>query len=247
LFSPTGQIVGSVIGQQLEGVSIGLTGPNGYKAKATTSANGQFQIDGLAAGSYTLSASGPSLIFDIAQRSVTLAKAESLQGVSFVNIIDRGSANVQVGSAPQSLSEGYYSSIQITGDGNLTSPNILEGVTIFGVTGSANLSAAGVPTGGNALAGHLLAGRTAYAGGQFITGTIPTQQASPHASQQAEGIYPAFDLQSIDSDLKADNIVAGANIFGVTGTAPNAGITTGTSGFLYEGRMIGGTLQLEHE
>ena len=251
LFSPTGQIVGSVVGQQLEGVSIELTSSTGFKAKATTGANGHFQIDGLSEGSYTLSASGPSLIFDVPQRTVTLLKAESLQGVNFVNIIDRGAVTVQPSSSAQVLAEGYYSSVQVTGDGNLSSPNILQGVTVFGVTGTANISSAGLPSGGNATSAQVLAGQTAYAGGQLITGTLPTVSLSAHSSTVPAGYQSATTLPQIDADLVPTNIVSGANIFGVQGTASvgsTGNTTTSVSSILlYQGKMAGGAFSLEHQ
>lgn len=75
-----------------------------------------------------------------------------------------------------------------------------------------------------AVAGNILAGKTAYAKGQKIVGTIPSQGAQtivPGTANKtiAAGTYLS-GTQTVrgDSNLKASNIVQGVTIFGITGT-----------------------------
>lgn len=86
-----------------------------------------------------------------------------------------------------------------------------------------------IPTGvdtsdATAVAGNILVGKTAYAKGVKIIGTIPSQSAHtivPGTVNKtiAAGTYLSGTLTVRgDSNLKASNIVQGVTIFGVTGT-----------------------------
>ena len=75
-----------------------------------------------------------------------------------------------------------------------------------------------------AVAGNILAGKTAYAKGQKIVGTIPSQGAQTIVPGTANKTIAAgkylTGTQTVrgDSNLKASNIVQGVKIFGITGT-----------------------------
>ena len=69
-----------------------------------------------------------------------------LAGKTFINstgnlvtgsMTNQGSKTITPKSTNQTLSAGYYSGITINGNTNLKAANIVEGVTIFGVTGTA--------------------------------------------------------------------------------------------------------------
>jgi len=91
-------------------------------------------------------------------------------------------------------------------DTDLTAGNIATGVSIFGVTGitgAPNCTSAGE--------------QNCNVVGSWYSGTSQTV-ASTTVSQSA-GYYSAFDLESIETDLRPGNIANGVAIFGVTGTA----------------------------
>ena len=91
-------------------------------------------------------------------------------------------------------------------DTDLTAGNIATGIEIFGVTGTtgaANCSSAGE--------------QDCNASDTWYGGTLQTV-ASTTVSQSA-GYYSAFDLETIDLDLRPGNIASGVVIFGVIGTA----------------------------
>jgi hypothetical protein len=123
---------------------------------------------------------------------------------------------------------------------NLVSGNIKSGVTINGVSGKSSV----VDTAdSNAVAGQILNGQTAYVNGNKIVGNIPTigyANIPTSCGQWANGdlaVYlansgyyiagaggsevrvPVAQLQNADTDLIAQNIVAGKSIFGIAGNA----------------------------
>ena len=248
LFSPTGEIVGSVVGQQLEGVSISLTGAKGYHIDTASEADGSFIINGLDEDTFTLTVSAPGLVFDEPSRTVTLAKSESLQGVTFVNLIDRGAVTVAPDGAGSVLPEGYYDTVTVTGDGNLLAQNIRLGVTVFGVTGSVDpISETVVPSDGSALAEDIRAGSTAYAGGNLITGTLGSTSLDASSSSLPGGVVEATDLTTVDPDLRSENILSGVTVFGVTGNVTATSNTTTITKTLREETMTGGSFILHHE
>lgn len=239
LFSPTGQIIGNITGMDQVGVDVILTGNKGYSAQVKSALNGTFQFEGLAEDVYTITASKPSLIFDEPAKTVTLAKSERLQGVSFVNIIDRGIRNVEPTATTTVLPEGYYDSVKVTGDANLVPTNIVKGTTIFGVTGTHY--GVQIPTDGTATAADLRSSKTAYAGGNMITGTLPNTSASATSSTITAGYISATDLTTVDTDLKAENIKSGVAIFGVTGNVS----TSTVNKIIYKDKATAGTLSLK--
>jgi hypothetical protein len=83
----------------------------------------------------------------------------------------------------------YYT---ISGDADLVAGNIKSGVNIFGVTGTYTASGGGIDTSdATATAADLLSGKTAYAGGSKITGTIATKTSSDLTVSGATVSVPA--------------------------------------------------------
>lgn len=72
---------------------------------------------------------------------------------------------------------------------------------------------------GDAVAGDILSGKIAWIDGQAVTGTIATQTLSASSTTVSAGYYNATNLNTVDTDLTAANIVSGITIFGVAGSA----------------------------
>ena len=87
-----------------------------------------------------------SKISNLIKPSGTAIASNVLSGKTFINstgnvltgtMTNQGSKTVTPKSTAQTLSAGYYSGITINGNSNLKAANIVSGVTIFGVTGTA--------------------------------------------------------------------------------------------------------------
>ena len=175
-------------------------------------------------------------------------------GSIFQSITTKGSETFTPGTANQTVASGRYltGTQTILGDANLVAGNIKNGVSIFGVIGSAAIP------GGTAGAAQILAGYTFInSAGVEVTGTIPSKAAAtytPGTSNQTIAIGQYISgTQTItgDADLVTGNIKAGANIFGVAGkasvvdtadaTAAAARILSGYTGYV-NGAKITGTI-----
>jgi len=142
---------------------------------------------------------------------------------------DNGTFSLTASSTDQSITEGYYSGGTLLGDADLITTNIKSGINIFGIDGNSNV----VDTSsGDAVAGDLLSGKIAWAGGISIIGTIPTQTLSSDNDTVLGGYYATTTLSTIDTDLVAGNILSGATIFGIPGNV-SAGYTYGDSNQAY--------------
>jgi len=123
------------------------------------------------------------------------------------------------GSKTFNIPDGFYSGKTATAnDSDLQGGNIVQGVNIFGVAGSA------IAATGNATAGEVLTGKTfSNASAAGLTGTMPNNGAvtyTPGATDQAvaAGYHNGSGKVEGDADLVAGNIKQGVNIFGVDGT-----------------------------
>lgn len=120
------------------------------------------------------------------------------------------------------LPHGYYDySNCIVGDPDLLAENIKSGVNIFNVAGSYT----GLDTSdATATAAQILSGATAYVDGVKITGSLPSLQPTTYtpttSNQTIAGQQFLAGDQTIlgDTDLVANNIRSGIEIFGVEGT-----------------------------
>jgi hypothetical protein len=128
---------------------------------------------------------------------------------------DRGAVAITPGTAPQTIAQGYHNgSGSVSGDANLVTGNIKSGTTIFGVAGKSSVVETAT---GTAVAGDMLASKTAYVNGALITGTMASQTLSAASATVTAGYYASTNLTQVDTDLMAGNIMTNVTIFGVVG------------------------------
>ncbi|MCP4128428.1 MAG: hypothetical protein GY753_15410, partial [Gammaproteobacteria bacterium] len=142
-------------------------------------------------------------------RTFSKAGASGLTGTMPVQTLSDNTVNV---------SAGYYNATALnSADPDLESGNIAGDVTIFGVTGSAVVSA------GDAAAGDVLSGRTfSKTGAAGLTGTMPNRGAmnfTPGISGRTvpAGYHNGSGTVAGDADLTAANIRSGITIFAILG------------------------------
>jgi hypothetical protein len=150
---------------------------------------------------------------------------------------------------------GYYGATTLpTVDTDLTTGNIRSGVTIFGIAGSSNVVDT---TTGDAVAGEILSGKTAWIDGLEITGTVTDREGDNASTARAAaggliyltapaGFYDGDDrvsatdaqVAALDADIIAGNIKSGISIFGVSGSGyvVNTGNATATAGDILSGK-----------
>ena len=145
-------------------------------------------------------------------------------GLVIGTISSKALATITPSTVNQIIAAGQYLSgaQTVLGDADLISTNIKAGANIFGVAGSVNVVDTAAAT---ILATDILSGKTGYKAGALITGNIPSKGAAtitPSTVNQtiAAGQYLS-GVQTIagDAELLAANIVGGANIFNVAGSA----------------------------
>lgn len=122
------------------------------------------------------------------------------------------------GTAAQAIAAGYHNGGgTVAGDADLAAGNIVSGVQIFGVTGTAPLPS------GTAAASDVLIGKTfSNAAGTAIGGAMPDRGAVslvPGATPQSipAGYHNGSGTVAGDADLASGNIRSGVSIFGVPG------------------------------
>lgn len=129
----------------------------------------------------------------ILKDAIAYVKGAKIKGT----IPSKGEALYTPGRADQTIASGQYlnGTQTIKGDTNLTSANIVEGMTIFGVTGTAKLES------------HVVENNKSVSISD-ISGTI-TPSSGNDAMEQV-----TYSVSGVD----ADKIVSGQSILGVTGT-----------------------------
>ena len=117
---------------------------------------------------------------------------------------------------------GYYAAFNLQSvQPDLSSENIRGGVTIFGVAGDPSV----VDTSsGDAAQWQVMTGKKAWVDGTEITGTLPLRTVNADQPDQPLGIYTAFNLQSVDEDLAAENIRKGEVVYGIAGIYNGPGL-----------------------
>ena len=208
-----------------------FTLPNGYYAgKTATAADTNLTAANIKSGVTIFGVNGSAV-----QASGTATAAQVLSGATFSNtsgastgmMSNNGAVTMTPGAAAQTIAAGYHNgSGTVAGDANLTAANIKSGVSIFGVAGSPKVMDT---TTGTAAAGDLLSGKIAFVNGAQITGSLATQTVNNATVSQPAGIYAAFNLATMDTDLATGNIKSGVSIFGVNGKTEVVDTTEATS------------------
>ena len=156
---------------------------------------------------------------------------------------------VGVMASPKTLSDatvvveaGYYPATTLDAvDADLAAGNIVAGVNLFGVAGSA------IQAAGNALPEQVLAGATfSKAGETGLTGTLPNRGAvdfTPGTADQTipQGYHSGQGLVMGDADLVAGNLRKGATLFGVAGTFEGSRVpvfATGQTNSFFQGNTL---------
>lgn len=177
--------------------------------------------DGLQNKVVVIPLTGPKPIGDVQASNVLARKTFSnSDGVNQVGTMpNNGAMTINPGSLDQTIPEGYHNgSGTVTGDTDLQSNNIRNGVTIFSVTGNMLVNASG-----NATDGDVLSGKTYSNSDGSSTGTMPnigTQNITPGTSVQSisQGYHDGNGEVAGEVNLKSINILRGKSLFGVSGT-----------------------------
>ena len=172
--------------------------------------------------------------------SGTAVAGDVLTGTTFSNSASTGISGAMVNNAAQAITpgasavaitRGYHNgSGSVAGDAGLVTGNIKNGVTIFGVPGKTEVVDTASAT---ALLSDILTGKTAYVGGNLVTGNVAAGADVPGGAGLKtfiipDGLYSGSKTATAnDTDLAAANIKKGVNIFGVVGTTL---ISSGTAG-----------------
>lgn len=115
---------------------------------------------------------------------------------------NKGNLSVTPSTSNKYYSNGYYSSINVSGDSNLVSQNIKAGTSIFGVEGELDIALDTADA--NATADDIKKDKTAYVAGNKITGThecIDTSDATANASEILKGKTAYVNDQKITGTM----------------------------------------------
>lgn len=144
-----------------------------------------------------------------------------LSGQTFSNSVNSGltgtmpnigAQNITPGTSPQGITAGYHDGTgEVAGDADLVAGKIINGVQIFGVTGTAIVAT------GTATDAQVRDGVSYSNSGGASTGTMRTRTLSPDNDTVNAGYYGATTLSTVDTDLATGNIRSGVTVFGVAG------------------------------
>ncbi|REK68008.1 MAG: hypothetical protein C6P35_03295 [Cohnella sp.] len=245
--APTALVAGMRVTVKIHTANTGAAtlNVNGLGAKSIKKANGNDVAAGnlKASGVYTLVYDGSAFTLQGEGGSGDAQPSDVLSGKKFTNdngeqtgtMPNNGTLNFTPGASAQSIPAGYTSGGTVAAVSNLSAGNIKAGVTVGGVAGTFTSDA-------DATAADILSGKTAYVNGNKVTGTMPNLTGIRNATGTARwpngdlAVYPergyqkggagdgeirvtTAQLQAVEGGLVPQNIVSGASIFGVSGTA----------------------------
>ena len=140
-------------------------------------------------GSETPWVAGTASASDLLSGQTAYVDDEEITG-TMANV---GQQNITPGTEAQTITAGYHDGTgSVAGDTDLVAGNIKKDVTIFGVSGSSSV----VDTSsGDAVAGDILTGKTAWVDGAEVTGTasIPAYPGEVPKTGQASGFTAGDD------------------------------------------------------
>jgi len=126
---------------------------------------------------------------------------------------------------------------------DLISDNIKAGITIFGITGKAEV--VDTTTAVGVTASQMMTGKEAFVNGSKVTGS-GTKTLSAASETVSAGYYAGTTLSAVDADLIAADLKSGVNIFGKVGTYDDsatpitaATVATGLEGFVNGAKVTG--------
>lgn len=145
-------------------------------------------------------------------------------GTQAVDPLDAPAAPSEAGSAMFDLSDLYErlnsGAVGAKRSGGFAEPASGLGDTLYSLDEIMSKMPVVDDTNGAAV-GNVLAGKTFWsltsAGWGLQTGTLAAQTPTADSVNQSAGVYEAFDLSAVDTDLAAGNIKSGVRIFGVSG------------------------------
>ncbi|SDW30578.1 phage tail protein [Paenibacillus sp. PDC88] len=170
-----------------------------------------------------------SKIAAVIKATGTATAAQVLAGATFSNqnsssitgtMTNRGTMTLTPGASSVTIPAGYHNGSGIVSAvTNLLAANIAAGENVGGVAGTYTADA-------TAIAGDMLSGKTAYANGSKVTGSMANRGAVSQNITTQNGSYtiPAGYhngsgvIKAVFANLVAANIKSGVNIGGVTGT-----------------------------
>lgn len=210
---------------------------SGYYDSVSITGSANLIPSNIGAGNSIFNVSGSysgygSSITDATVTANTLLSGMSLYNANGVKVIgtipSHGVSTVIPTSTSQTLPEGYYTSITVAGNANLTPAHIRSGVQIWSVTSDGNT----VDTSsGSASASEISSGKVAFVQGIAVTGNLGSSTLSSTSTVVNTGVYAATDLTNVDADLVSTNLKSGANVFGVLGssTVVDTSVATATA------------------
>jgi len=179
----------------------------------------------------------------------TAQPGDVLSGETFTNddgvyngtMTNQGAYDITPTTTNQAIPQGYHDGQGIvSGDPDLVSANIRNGVSLFGVAGKntvVDTQDANMPDGG-----VILEGNSGYADGVLYNGTMPyvgAQTITPGTTQKTinKGYHDGNGVVSGDADLVSGNIRAGVTLFGITGNSNvvNTGAGTASASQILDG------------
>ena len=250
--TPSSVVSGSIAGSGNVGVSITISSGN-LALTSLSEADGSYSISGMPTGNYLLTPVRTGYVFDPPSISFVSTPNGTITLGSIASVVNKGAKTMIASSSNQTLTEGYYPSITLTGSANLVPKNIKTGVEIFGVKGTLKLADY---SDANATEAQTLKNVIGYGAKGKIIGTLENfgdVVLRPGSSNQIRpvGYYKSLTVLG-NAHLSSNNLSYGVNVFGVSGsnasvvntaqgTATAADILSGKIGFV-KGSAVTGTL-----
>ena len=190
---------------------------------------------GNGANRWCMTDSGTATSSDILSGKIAWVNGVAITGNVTSGSNVTGSDNLLTITIPNGLYSGSKTATATST--TLTVNNIKNGISIFGVAGTlvpsggtatttdvcstktyfgANQSNWTLATGGLSIVSSTMLTSATYCG---ITGNIATQTLSSATTTVSAGYYNATTLNTVDTNLNANNILSGITIFGINGTA----------------------------
>jgi len=229
IYQNTEQLQPLVAPQSLSATSVNLTAGT-YAATNLAQVDGDLVSSNIKAGVIIFGVPGDSNVVDTSSGDVLPSDLLSgrtvyVGGVEVTGTVPAGTNLAgENGALVVTITAGLYSGSKTAtvNDTNLISGNIKSGTTIFGVPGDGNVLDT---SSGNAVAGDILTGKTAFVVGALVTGNVPagdnvTGGDGVIVVTIPDALYSGSKTVTVtEADLVSGNIATGVVVFATTGTA----------------------------